>query len=266
MTGLVFIAVVIGSILGGPYAFAGVFMIFTYLGVKEFYDMVRLKDKGPSRNWGLVSGIALYIMFAYAALDHSMSMYLLIALMIPVFLLPLIIELKRKKEQPVVNVAINTIGMTYIALPFALLNFINSGPLSSSGSSMMIGFFTLIWINDTGAFVVGSLIGKHKLAPTISPNKTIEGFMGSVVFTLAAAWVIATFIVQENLLLWMATGAIIVAFGTLGDLVESMLKRSYGVKDAGTLLPGHGGVLDRFDGVLLAGPAVLSLFYWVESI
>jgi len=255
----------IGSTLSGPYVFAGVFLIFTILGIKEFYDMVGSDKTGPSRSWGLISGAALYILFAYASIDHEMSMYKLISLMIPIFLFSLIIELYRKGAQPVVNVALNTIGMTYIALPFALLNFMHNGPLGLAGAEITLGFFVLVWTNDTGAFIVGSLIGKHKLAPNISPNKTIEGLMGSIVLTMAMAYVIATYVISDDLMLWLITGAIVVSFGTLGDLVESMIKRSYGVKDAGTIMPGHGGILDRFDGVLLACPAVLSLFYWLEG-
>jgi phosphatidate cytidylyltransferase len=120
----------------------------------------------------------------------------------------------------------------------------------------MLGFLLILWLNDTGAYLIGSWIGKHKLFERISPKKTWEGSMGGAFMALLTSWGMALLVKGIPLWQWISIGLIIVIFGTLGDLVESMLKRSLGIKDSGTILPGHGGILDRFDALLLAVPFV----------
>jgi phosphatidate cytidylyltransferase len=126
-----------------------------------------------------------------------------------------------------------------------------------------LSVFVFLWVNDTGAYCVGSLLGRHKLFPRISPGKSWEGSIGGAVFVLAAAWAVSYFLddMMLNLYEWLGLGLVVVVFGTWGDLVESLFKRTLGVKDSGSILPGHGGMLDRFDSSLLAIPAAVIYLY-----
>jgi len=128
----------------------------------------------------------------------------------------------------------------------------------------MLGFFIILWTSASLAYVCGRLFGKRKLYERISPKKTWEGFIGGVVFTIAASWLVGEYIGGLQHLHWMVIGGIVAITGTLGDLVESMFKRSIGVKDSGTLLPGHGGILDRFDAVLISSPFVVMYILAVQ--
>jgi phosphatidate cytidylyltransferase len=156
-------------------------------------------------------------------------------------------------------------AVVYISLPLGLLMFffnpvVMSGPFHYGKA---LGFLVILWLNDTGAYLVGSLIGKHKLFERISPGKTWEGSAGGALFALLTAWGLSFIFKQLDVSQWMILSLIIVVTGTLGDLVESMLKRSLALKDSGDILPGHGGILDRFDAVLLSAPFVfvyLALF------
>ena len=154
----------------------------------------------------------------------------------------------------------------YIALPFSLLNvlaFRSTGYDIQYTYLIPLSVFVFLWINDTGAYLCGSLLGKHKLFPRISPAKSWEGSIGGAVFVLAAAYAISYFVDQTMLTMpeWLGLGLVVVVFGTWGDLVESLFKRTLGIKDSGDILPGHGGMLDRFDSSLLAIPAAVIYLY-----
>ena len=155
----------------------------------------------------------------------------------------------------------------YIALPFSLLNVLAftatpNGHISFN-TLLPLSVFVFLWVNDTGAYCVGSLLGRHKLFPRISPGKSWEGCIGGAVFVLAAAYLIGEYIDMGilNTLQWLGLGLVVVVFGTWGDLVESLFKRTLGIKDSGNILPGHGGMLDRFDSSLLAIPAAVVYLY-----
>jgi phosphatidate cytidylyltransferase len=156
----------------------------------------------------------------------------------------------------------------YIALPFSLLNVLAFNATSEGfvtfNTLLPLSVFIFLWVNDSGAYCVGSLIGRHKLFPRISPGKSWEGSIGGAVFVLAAAFAISYFLDKEQMLTmpaWLGLGLVVVVFGTWGDLVESLFKRTLGIKDSGNILPGHGGMLDRFDSSLLAIPAAVVYLY-----
>jgi phosphatidate cytidylyltransferase len=177
----------------------------------------------------------------------------------PFFLLELLLN----QEHPFDNVGRYLLGMFYIGIPFCLLAYISMplGEFFSSGEYVpwrVFGLLGLIWIDDTMAYFVGSMIGKHKLFERISPKKTWEGSIGGGLCTILVAWIVSHWIDVYTPNQWMALAAVAAIFGTLGDLVESMLKRSLHIKDSGSLLPGHGGLLDRFDAFIFALP-----FYWL---
>jgi len=156
----------------------------------------------------------------------------------------------------------------YIILPFVFITKISFG-IKDYNPKIIIGLFLLIWTNDTFAYIVGKSIGKHKLFERISPKKTIEGFLGGLLFAILAGYLISKFYIkpnpifsQQSILIWTSIAAIVGIFGTIGDLIESKFKRIAGVKDSGSIMPGHGGVLDRLDSVIFVAPFIF-LFYQI---
>lgn len=147
---------------------------------------------------------------------------------------------------------------------FHLGFYVNNGFTNNYSFQIILGFFILLWVNDTGAYLAGRFFGKHKLFERISPNKTWEGSIGGTLVTVAGAYILSIFFTNLNLTNWVVLSILVAVFGGLGDLAESMLKRSLGVKDSGKLLPGHGGVLDRIDGLLLSVPFVYSYLHLIS--
>jgi len=150
-------------------------------------------------------------------------------------------------------------GQIYVTLPLSILMLLSYQYQTLSNEyyfAFVLAIFVIIWVNDTAAFVVGSLLGKHKFIERISPKKTVEGFIGGIVFSVLAAVVLSSFFTDYSLLFWIGFSIVSALFGTLGDLFESLIKRTYEVKDSGSLIPGHGGILDRIDSLLIAIPAV----------
>lgn len=158
------------------------------------------------------------------------------------------------------NIAYTLLGIFYVTIPFAMLYHLGFYKNHEFGQEysyqLILGFFFILWMNDTGAYLAGKYLGKHKLFERISPNKTWEGSLGGGIFSIGLAIIIAQYFTHINLTDWIIISLIIVIFGGIGDLVESMLKRSLNIKDSGKLLPGHGGILDRFDGLLISSPFV----------
>lgn len=220
--------------------------------------MLGLKAKvRPQALLGIFIGAALFIWaFLYASgRIERITITGFIPLLVGIF----VIELYRAHQQPILNIAYSILGLLYIALPFALLNFIViNGPsyAMTYNPKILLGILFLVWSNDTGAYLFGVSIGKHKMFPRISPKKSWEGFAGGLLVTLLVAWVIALFFHEVGLRHWLVIGVIASIMGVFGDLVESMLKRSIGVKDSGKFLPGHGGLLDRFDALIMVIPMV----------
>ena len=166
----------------------------------------------------------------------------------------LVSELYRKKTNPLHNWAYFIMGQVFIAMPFSLLPFI--AYISGYQPLVLLAVFATIWVNDTGAYLVGVTLGKHRLFERISPKKSWEGFFGGAVVALLSGYVFSLLIPEISLIQWFLFSEIIVVFGTYGDLIESLLKRTVNVKDSGTIIPGHGGILDRFDSMLLAAPVI----------
>ena len=178
----------------------------------------------------------------------------------------MISELYLKKENPVLNWAFSMLSQLYIALPFALLSvlaFQNDVELGtvSYNPILPLSVFVFIWLSDTGAYCVGSLIGKHRLFERISPKKSWEGSIGGGAVSIASSFAFAHFFPFMNTFEWVGLALVVVIFGTWGDLTESLLKRQLHIKDSGNILPGHGGMLDRFDSALMAIPAAVVYLY-----
>lgn len=264
ITGVVFVVLIIGSILTGPGYFALLFLGITALGMWEFYSLVEKAGIFPNKFAGTISGMFLFGSNALIAMELA-GREILMGNFVLIFML-FLLELYRKAPNPFTNIAFTFFGILYVALPFSLLNFYPN-PVFLPGvhhHSLLLGFFFLIWVNESGAYLVGSAIGRHRLFERISPKKSWEGVLGGGVLTLITAVILSGFYSHIMMIDWIIIGGIVVVFSTYGDLFESMFKRSIDAKDSGKLLPGHGGILDRFDGVIMAAPFVflyLSLFY-----
>lgn len=263
LTAVFFVIVMVGSALLGQMVFSVLLLIIVILGINEFIQLVSTRDYQPALGPTLITGGVVYSSFA----AHAMGLVNaegLFVIIIFVFLL-FFIELWRNKLHPFANIAFSLSAVTYIAIPLGLLMYFFD-PVVLSGPyhfGIVLGYLLILWLNDTGAYFVGSLIGKHKLFERLSPGKTWEGSFGGAMFALLTGWGLSFIFKQLDVIQWMMLAVVVVITGTLGDLVESMLKRSLGIKDSGNILPGHGGILDRFDAVFLSAPFVfvyLALF------
>ncbi len=262
LTGALFVIILVFCILFSQYTFGAIFMVISVLGVIEFHKLIKEKyevDINPIVP-AICSAVLFYILFIIALCRTNIELlgfyFLLIAIIF-------IAELFLKKKNPILNWAFFVLGQAYIAFPFAMLNFIAFSQWNNYSPLLVLSFFVTVWVYDAGAYLVGMSIGKHRLFERISPKKSWEGFFGGMVFTLASGCIFAQFEPILNIWQWLGFSLIIVIFATLGDLSESLLKRTLGVKDSGTLLPGHGGILDRFDSVLFASLAISLYLYFI---
>lgn len=272
LSAIVYAGLVIGGILVQPICFGGhpllfgiLFMIVSTLAVREFHALVGSDIK--TMTYAMMSNALLYSTLYFLFFGDLIWRGLLVAY-IAIMLLALISHLFRPQVQPIQSWGNLCAGQVMIALPFALMN----GVLMHS-KWLMLALFILLWVNDSGAYIVGSLMakrrgGNHKMFPRVSPAKSWEGLIGGFVFDLIAGYVffrigwMGDMTLMNSLLFALAGGV----FGTLGDLMESLFKRTLGVKDSGKFMPGHGGVLDRFDSLLLAVPVTYFFFVYLPTI
>lgn len=259
LTGLIFVGILVSAILCGAYTFAILFSLITALSLWELYGLLKhYQDATLTR---IVSTVAGAYLFWACFLDASGLTGGTVFLPYIIFIMyTLIRELYAKSPNPIHNWAFGFFPQIYCAGSFSLMNYLALGRVDAISSSeyapwLVLAIFIFVWLNDTGAFLVGSLLGRHKLFERISPKKSWEGFWGGFVIVLLGSQAVACFEPQVSRLHWLVLSAIIVLFATWGDLTESLLKRTLGVKDSGNILPGHGGMLDRFDSVLMASPA-----------
>lgn len=260
LSGILFVAVIVGSVLLSSYTFAAVFSIITGWTVFEFHKLTNQQESvNVNPLVGVLGGVLLFATsFLYASGLVQYPAYSFYGVYIVIVL---IAGLFFQNINPLHSWAYFITGQIYIALPFSLLNYILYNNIEPY---FLLAFFITIWVNDTGAYLVGSTFGKHRLFERISPKKSWEGFFGGVLFSLLSGYVFSLLIPEISLIQWLIFSEIIVVFGTIGDLVESLMKRTVNVKDSGNAIPGHGGMLDRFDSMLLAGPVIfiyLSFLY-----
>src|SRR3972149_1009642 len=261
LTGFFFGLVLILAVYFGKYSFIALFFLIMVRGLGEFYPLSKKANIKPQKISGVIAASVFYLISTLYLNRVIPGIYLIIP--IPLFFLVFIFELFSKSDTPLVNIATTLSGIFYIALPFTLLSYLAYPPHHSPGFELykynphiILGFFFLIWTNDSAAYLAGVKFGKHRLFERISPKKTWEGWLAGAVFSLIAAYIISIYFIELRLTEWLVIAAIIIVIGTLGDLVQSLLKRSVDVKDSGSILPGHGGILDRFDAVLLSAPFV----------
>jgi phosphatidate cytidylyltransferase len=262
ITGLLGSAGIITAVCFSEWTYFVIFLFICTSSLWEFYKLAGVDGLLPQRTLGTLSGMLLFTLsFLVEKGDISYRYYLLL---FPLLSLVYMIKLYKKSERkPFVNIAFTFLGIFYVALPFALLN-IAAFENGTYHYQIMFGCLFILWASDTGAYFAGTFFGKRKLFERISPKKSWEGFFGGAVLALIFAVALPYFFTsleQQSILSlfdWIIIGLIIIIGGTFGDLVESLLKRSIEIKDSGASLPGHGGFLDRFDGLLISAPFIVA--------
>ena len=271
LTAVWIVVFVLGGFLLHPVSFFLTGLIIVAGIQYEYFAMIKSTGVQPQIACGMIAGITLYIVSTLVAAGTISEKYFLI--LIPLSLIIIVTELFRKVEKPFDSLAHTFFAVIYIAVPFSLFPFsafsrtgldsllAHEGIVFSPG--VIIGFFLILWANDTGAYLTGVSIGRRRLMERISPKKSWEGFFGGLVLAVFGAWLLGDWFGVIGKSEWMIAAVIISVTGTFGDLIESMLKRNIGVKDSGSIMPGHGGFLDRFDSAVLSFPLVylfISLF------
>ncbi len=257
LTGVVFGVVIYGSLFAGSVAFVLVYPALMVIALLEFLNLEGTGTTLARKITAALAALALFFLFhGYASGSLGAGWLALLFLLPP---LVMISELYLDRGKPFEKVGILFLGIIYVALPLSLLNLlVFPGALTVAGyyPGILAGVLIMIMVNDTAAYLVGVPFGRNRLFASISPKKSWEGTIGGAVFTLGAAWFMTHLFPVLDMYQWIPAGAIVIVFGIYGDLVESMIKRELGVKDSGSILPGHGGVLDRIDAWLLVVPAI----------
>lgn len=272
ITGTIFVAAVVTCFLR-PEAMMFLFALVTALSVWEFTGLVNNSgDVRVNRFICTVAGVYLFLAFAGFCSGITPAAVFIPYLLTVVYLF--ISELYTKAPNPINNWAYTMLSQMYIALPFSMVNvvaFHSTGDAHVYDYLLPLSIFIFLWTNDTGAYISGSLLGRHKLFPRVSPGKSWEGSIGGGLLVLAVAALVGYLANSSegghalSIPAWMGLGLVVVFFGTWGDLVESLFKRTLGIKDSGNILPGHGGMLDRFDSSLMAFPAAVVYLYTVTT-
>lgn len=239
--------VVVGTALWSPWALAVVAAMVVAIGQDELFRMTA--TDGTTKPMGTLSMCLGVAVVAMSVLHQSPVVLLTLLFFVPMLF---VAELTRGEQRPLENIATTLFGLLYTAVPMALMMLV--GFVGSEWEpARVLAIIFIVWINDIFAYLVGCSIGKHKMCPTISPKKSWEGFFGGLIFAVGFAMA-AGYMMEGNIYAWGGLGLTVALAGVVGDLLESMIKREYGVKDSGNLIPGHGGVLDRFDALLMAMP------------
>ena len=267
ITGSLFVAALVFCILWNSYSIGIVFFVCLLIGSLE---LTKLLNNGEPNKIASLSKIVVlgnaYVL-SFLILRESIEIKW-IFILIPLITSFFMYELFTTKTNSFRNLNEILFGLLYVFIPFMSLNILGTSEKFATKVEMtnsqhiLLGFFVILWTSDSMAYVTGKLIGKNKIAPAISPGKTWEGVIGGFAFSLVAAFLISYF-TESSLYLWLGMAAIISSFGFIGDLSESMLKRKAGLKDSGNLLPGHGGILDRFDGIVFSAPLVMCYLFWI---
>lgn len=269
ITGVLFVAVIVTCFLD-PLGMMAIFALVTGFTIWEFTGLVNNRE-GVSVNRFISTAAGEYLFLSMFGFCSGLTPTAVFVPYLITIIYLLVAELYAKAKDPVNNWAYTMMSQLYIALPFSLLNVLafRATPVGDVYVYLVpLSVFIFLWVNDSGAYCCGSLLGKHKLFPRISPGKSWEGSIGGGIFVIIAAYLVwyiseqyGANTTQMSAIEWIGLGLVVVVFGTWGDLVESLFKRTLGLKDSGNILPGHGGMLDRFDSSLLAIPAAVVYLY-----
>lgn len=256
ITGLLGAAGIITAICVSEWLYCVVFFIICLFGLLEFYKLVGLDGHVPQKTFGTFCGVLIFLLSFFIERGNISDRFyfLIFPLVSCVYMIKLYKKFERK---PFTNIAFNLLGIFYVAVPFALLNVavFDSGAYNFE---IIFGLLFILWASDTGAYFAGTFLGKRKLFERISPKKSWEGFFGGALLAMIFAFGISQYFHSLSPDQWLVIGVIVIIGGTFGDLVESLLKRSMEIKDSGSSLPGHGGFLDRFDGLFISAPFIVA--------
>jgi phosphatidate cytidylyltransferase len=262
ITAVIGAAAVVAGIMFSEWTYFLIFFIITGLTLWEFYKLAGLDGMLPQKSFGTLLGLLIFCLSFF--IERGDISYRYYFIFFPLLSCVYMIKLYKKFERkPFTNIAFNFLGIFYVAIPFALLN-IATFENRAYDYQIIFGCLFILWASDTGAYFAGTFFGRRKLFERISPKKSWEGFIGGAILAFLFAYSLPYFfhaIGHPPTILswqWMVIGVIIIVGGTFGDLVESLLKRSIEIKDSGTTLPGHGGFLDRFDGLLISAPFIVA--------
>lgn len=271
LSGLVLVAVFVGAVLGSQWSFGALLLLILVGGQTEFYKLARETGLSPQRWMGLAVGVLLFALnfivfrqFSRSVTDEAGGAVLYLLLYIGLLLPTLFVcELFRRSATPLANLGATLLGVLYVAVPLSLLLYVPV--LAGDGvwrPETVLCYIFIIWANDVFAYLVGMSVGRHRLCERLSPKKSWEGFFGGIAGAVVMG-IVAARMLDGNMWVWAGLALVAAVSGVLGDLVESMFKRAAGVKDSGRLIPGHGGVLDRFDAMLLSAPFVFVYMLFV---
>ncbi len=251
VVGIIGAAAVIFLISWNSWTFLVLILFLSTATQAEFYILAGVDGKFPLKTYGTIIGNVLILLTFLVRNNYIPANYFL--LLFPLISLIFIIKLYQKELKPFTNIAYTVLGIVYVAIPFSLLTWM-AFKQDSYHWNLMVGTFLLLWASDTGAYFAGRVFGNRKLFERISPKKTWEGFTGGLILAMLMALALSYYLPEFKLWQWMVMSGILVVMGSYGDLVESLFKRSLQIKDSGSGLPGHGGFLDRFDGLLVSAP------------
>ncbi|WP_338237592.1 MULTISPECIES: phosphatidate cytidylyltransferase [Persicobacter] len=258
ITGLIGMAVMISAIFFNAYSYFILFFVISILAQLEFYRLIKADGHQPYAILGTIIGAGMnLITFFHFQEGWSISLMMLLGPILGIIYFSKLYQ--RPEEKPFNSIAHTVLGIIYVGLPFTLLHYCAFSQ-GSYQSHIVLGMLLLLWASDTGAYFAGVNFGKNKLFERISPKKTWEGFAGGAILSLTVAVVLHYFWGTLPLEQWIGLSVIIIIAGSYGDLVESLFKRSIEIKDSASTLPGHGGFLDRFDGLLLSIPFIAAFF------
>ena len=259
LSGAVLLAIVLGAAYGGAYAYGALMLLIIVVGMWEFFNIAAATGARPHRTMGITAGVVFFLtcfiqwvnpMSVGLGADLLIAGVLYFSVLLP---LSFVIELFHDSETPVRNVATTLMAVFYVAYPISLMLFIPGLITGEWTAEAFLFYLFIVWGNDVFAYLTGVSIGKHKMAPRISPKKSWEGFIGGIVGALVMG-AIGSFVVGGGLGLWLGLAVVVAVTSVFGDLVESMFKREANIKDSGNIIPGHGGILDRFDALLISTP------------
>jgi len=263
LSGLVYLAALLGGMLYNQYSFMFVFTLIAAICAMEFTTM--LKKLYPDFNIYFVNfSIPALSVFSFFCFSGFIPMYFISAIL---FMVPLVFlrQLYNPSPNPFIQIGLQLMGWLYLAIPFTFVYFMVFNPFTGYryDATLIIGFFIMLWTNDTFAYLFGRFFGRNKLFKSVSPKKTWEGYIGGTLATFTSAFFIANHSNMMHMVHWLVIAGIVSTFGAWGDLVESLFKRAAGVKDSGSIMPGHGGLLDRFDSVIFSVPIVVLYLYLI---
>lgn len=275
-SGAVLLGIVLAAIFSGVWGYGALLLFITVVGVWEFYGLARAKGSEPQRCMGMLMSIVLFFagfvpsLYIYNVIDNEELLVdgLLLLMHCAILLvLTFVIEVFRNRKTPIYNIATTIMGTLYVALPMATLMIIPAILNEVIYCSdtwipwVFLFYLLLVWGNDVFAYLVGVTMGKHRMCERLSPKKSWEGFAGGIVGSIAVG-AIAAAVLGGSYGVWIGLAVVVALSSVVGDLIESMFKRDAGVKDSGSIMPGHGGILDRFDALIISAPFAL-IYLWI---